>query len=336
MKAVVLVGGEGSRLRPLTDTVPKPLVPFMNRPFLDHVLDLLASHGVEEAILSSPRLEDRFRAFLEARRGKPAVTWLEEATPLGTGGAIANARGLLDGTFLVLNGDVLTDLDLGALVARHRERGAVATLALARVADARPYGLVETDGDGRVLAFREKPAAARAGEINAGTYVLEPEALDAVPAGTPVSIERETFPGLIAGGGPVHSLLWEGYWRDLGTPQAYLQAHLDALEGRLGGRAYPRPLVGEGARIDAAAVVTPLTVVGPGARVGAGARVDRSVLHAGVEVGEGATVEGSILGPGSTVGPGAVVRGALLGEGAPVAPGARLDGELLPPGDGPG
>ncbi|MGH2683611.1 MAG: sugar phosphate nucleotidyltransferase [Actinomycetota bacterium] len=314
MKAVVLVGGEGTRLRPLTETVPKPLIPFMNRPFLHHVLDHLAGHGVEEAVLSSSYLEREFHSFLAERRGRPRITWITESEPLGTSGAVAGARHLLDDTFLVLNGDVLTDLDLSALVAFHRERNAVATIALAAVEDARPYGLVDRMTDGRVRAFHEKPRDPVPGMINAGTYVLEPRSLDGVPDGRAVSIERETFPGLIARGEPVYSFVWEGYWRDLGTRQAYLQAHLDALDGLVGGVVYDRPLLAEGASIHPGAVVGPFTVVGPGASVDSGARVDRSILHRGARVGEGAVVEDSILGPESEVGAGAKVRDSILAD----------------------
>lgn len=336
MKAVVLVGGEGTRLRPLTETLPKPLIPFMNRAFLHHVLDHLAAHGVEEAILSSPYLEEEFRAFLEERTGPPAVAWVTEEVPLGTCGAVASARELLDDTFLVCNGDILTDLDLAALAAFHRERRAVATIALTAVDDARPYGLVETAADGRVLAFREKPERPVAGTVNAGTYVLEPPALDGVPPGVPVSIERETFPALIARGEPVYGFLAEAYWRDLGTPESYLAAHVDALEGRIAGlRGSVTPL-GEGAVVDPEATLGPLVVVGPGARVARGAAVERSVLHAGASVGEAAKVEGSILGPRSEVGEGALVRDAVLGEEARVAPGARLEGERVYPGGATG
>lgn len=332
MRAVVLVGGEGTRLRPLTETIPKPLLPFMNRPFLDHVLDHLASHGVDRVVLSSPYLEEEFRSFLRQRRGGPDITWITEERPLGTSGAVAGARDHLDGTFLVLNGDVLTDLDLGRLVAFHRARRAVATIALTHVDDARPFGLVERDSDGRVVAFREKPVDLIPGEVNAGTYVLEPRVLDRVPAGVPVSIERETYPDLIARGEPVYALVWDGYWRDLGTPAAYLQAHVDALDGRVGGWRYPRPLVAPDARVDPRARVGEHVVVGPEASVGAGARVDRAVLHAGASVEEGATVAGSILGPASSVGAGAQVRDAVLAERARVEGHATVAGGHVGPG----
>jgi NDP-sugar pyrophosphorylase family protein len=334
MKAVVLVGGEGTRLRPLTETIPKPLLPFMNRPFLDHVLDRLAEHGVDEVLCSSPYLESVFHAFLEERRDRaPRVRWIVEDAPLGTAGAIAGARDHLEGAFLAMNGDILADLDLDALVRFHRARGAAATIALHRVDDARPFGLVETDPDGRVLAFREKPSVPVPGTINAGVYVLEPSAMDGVPSGRMVSIERETYPALIEGGAPVFATVAAGYWRDLGTPAAYLGGHLDALEGRIAAyRDVPAPLVDPSAEIDPGADLRKLTVAGPRVRVAGGSRVDRSVLHRDAVVADGALVEDSVLGPRTVVEEGAEVRGAVLAEGARVAAGACVEDEKVPPG----
>jgi NDP-sugar pyrophosphorylase family protein len=334
VKAVVLVGGEGTRLRPLTETIPKPLLPFMNRPFLDHVLDRLAEHGVDEVFCSSPYLASEFRSFLESRRNTaPEIRWITEERPLGTAGAIAGARDHLDGTFLALNGDILADLDLGELIRFHRERRATATIAVHRVEDARPFGLVETDPDGRVRAFREKPSEEVPGEINAGVYVLEPEALDGVPRGEMVSIERETYPRLIAAGAGVFAVAAHGYWRDLGTPRDYLDGHLDALDGRIGAyRGTPRPLAAPTAEIDPDADVRPAVVLGSGVRIGRASRVDRSVLHAGAAVGFGALVEDSILGPGSVVEPQAEVRGAVLAQDARVPKGVCVEDEKVPPG----
>jgi len=335
VKAVVLVGGEGTRLRPLTETIPKPLLPFMNRPFLDHVLDHLAEHGIDEVVCSSPYLEAVFHSFLDTRKGKaPSVRWITEAEPLGTAGAIAGARDFVDGTYLAMNGDILTDMDLGALVELHRARNAVATIALHRVDDARPFGLIESEPDGRVVAFREKPQDPVPGAINAGVYVLEPGSLARVPAGRMVSIERETYPDLIARGQPVYAAVASGYWLDLGTPEAYLQAHVDALDGRIAEyRGAARPYLAPGARVEAGAVVGPHVVMGPGAGVAAGAEVDRSVLHEGATVAGEARVTSSILGPGATVGAGAEVRGSVLAEGAEAADGARLAGERVSPGE---
>lgn len=335
MKAVVLVGGEGTRLRPITETIPKPLVPLMDRASLDHVLDHLARHDVHEVVLSSSYLEETFRAFIEARHGDPAIEWITETEPLGTGGAIVSALDALGGDepFLALNGDILTDLDLTAMVAMHRDRGAVATIALTHVDDARPFGLVPTDVDGRVREFREKPVDLVPGDVNAGTYVLEPSGLSAWEAGRNASIEREIFPALIAEGRPVYGFVSDAYWIDLGTPEKYLQAHFDILEGRVGFEPpYATPFVADGAEIDVRAHLGRWVVVGATATVGPGARIDDSVLHPGAVVEGGATVAGSILGPGSRVGAGAVVQECVLAADASVPGGARLDGARISAG----
>jgi mannose-1-phosphate guanylyltransferase len=341
----VLVGGEGTRLRPLTETIPKPLVPLMDRASLDHVLDHLARHGVHEVVLSSSYLEETFHAFIEGRHGDPAITWITETEPLGTGGAIANALPALDGEepFLALNGDILTDLDLTAMVAMHGDRRAVATIALTHVADARPYGLVPTGPDGRVLEFREKPTEPMPGEINAGTYVLDPGALEGWEPGRAASIEREVFPELIARGRPVYGFASDAYWMDLGTPEKYLQAHFDILEGRVGFEPpYPAPFVADDAVVDLRAHLGRWVVVGGGARVGADAELDDCVVHAGAVVEAGARVASSVLGPRSRVGAGATVRGCVLAEGASVGTGAELAdervsaGHLADPAESPG
>ncbi|MBA3729126.1 MAG: NDP-sugar synthase, partial [Actinobacteria bacterium] len=332
MKAVVLVGGEGTRLRPLTETIPKPLLPLVDRAFLHHVLDHLSRHGVREVILSSPYLEAAFVPFVRERRGDPAVTWITERTPLGTGGAIANAARRLTETFLALNGDILTDLDLTELLARHRESGATATITLSPVEDARAFGLVSLDDSGRVREFREKPAERATGLVNAGTYVLEPDALSGVPLDGPVSIERETFPALIAAGRPVFGHVSRAYWMDLGTPGKYLQATFDVLEGRVGGLDYPAPFLAETAEVSLRAHLGRWVVVGPDARVGDDAEVEDSILLWGSTVEEGARVRGSILGPNVRVGRKAEVTGALLAEGAIVPPGVRADSPRVPPG----
>ncbi len=323
----MLVGGEGTRLRPLTETIPKPLLPLMDRPSLDHVLDHLARHGVHEVILSSSYLEETFHGFIEARHGDPTITWITEEDPLGTGGAIVNAlEHLDDGPFLALNGDILTDLDLGSMVAFHNERGAAATIALTHVEDARPFGLVPTEPDGRVIEFREKPAEKIPGDVNAGTYVLDPAALDGWRRGEMVSIERQVFPALIAGGRPVYGFASEAYWLDLGTPEQYLNAHFDLLEGRVRGEPpYPAPYVADLATVDLRAHLGRWVVVGPGAEVRPEAEIDDSVLLAGAVVEEGARVLGSILGPGARVGAGATVAGSALAEGAVVPPSATLE-----------
>ena len=331
MKAVVLVGGEGTRLRPLTETVPKPLIPVMDRSFLDHVLDHLARHAVDEVVLSSPYLEETFRPFVEARAASgraPAVRWITETAPLGTGGAVVNALDHLpaDEPVLALNGDILTDLDLGAMIAFHRDRGAAVTISLTSVEDARPYGLVPTEGDGRVIEFREKPTEPVPGDVNAGTYVLGPGVLRGFDRGRTLSIEREIFPSLIADGRPVYGFVSSAYWMDLGTPEKYLEGHFDIFEGRVGGLDYPSPWVHDTAVIALRAHLGRWVAVGAAAAVDQDAQVDDSVLHPGARVGAGARVIGSIVGPNAQVGAGATVIDTVLGARATVPPGATVEG----------
>lgn len=333
MKAIVLVGGEGTRLRPLTETIPKPLVPLVDRPFLDHVLDHLARHGVDEVLLSSPYLEGLFAAFLAGREAVSRVTWITESSPLGTGGAVASAAQGLRETFLVLNGDILTDLDLSALVAHHRETGASATLTVSPVEDARPFGLVALDGEGRVREFKEKPEEAVPGLVNAGTYVLEPHSLRGVPGNRAVSIEREVFPGLIASGASVHGFVSDSYWMDVGTPEKYLQATFDALEGRIAGLSYAAPHVDPEADVSLLSHLGRWVVVGARSAIGADAEVEDSVLLAGAVVEERAKVRDSILGPDSRVGADAVVQGAVLAQGAAISPGASTEGARVGAGE---
>lgn len=332
MKAVVLVGGEGTRLRPLTETTPKPLIPVMDRRFLDHVLDHLARHGVEEAILSSPYLEETFLPFVAARRGTaPTIRWITETEPLGTGGAILQAVDHLEtqDPVLALNGDILTDLDLTAMLAFHVERDASVTISLTHVEDARPFGLVPTDPRGRVDEFREKPVDPVPGDVNAGTYLLDPAVLHGFERAQNLSIERQIFPALIADGRPVYGFVSHGYWMDLGTPEKYLQAHFDIFEGRVAGLRYPAPWVHAAAAVSLRAHLGRWVAVGDGAVVADDAQIDDSVLHPGARVGESARVVGSILGPDAQVGSGATVSGCVLGEGARIAAGDLVEGRKV-------
>jgi len=334
VKAVVLVGGEGTRMRPLTETTPKPLLPLMNRPFLHQVLDHLGAHGVHEVVASSPYLEETFGPFLESRHGDPKVTWVTESEPLGTAGAIVNALDHVgDDAFLVLNGDVLTDLDLTAIVAFHRDRGAVATISLTHMDDARPYGLVDYAEDGRVREFREKPKELVPGDINAGTYVLDPRALESWERGRTLSIEYDVYPVLIDRGERVYAFLSDAYWIDMGTPERYLQAHFDALDGKVRGLEAEAPFVAPTAEVDADAKLGRHVVIGDGARVGPAAEIDRSVLHAGATVGEHARLRGSILGPRSSIGPGAEVEDSVFAEAARLDGGVRAKDARVHPND---
>ena len=359
MRAVVLVGGLGTRLRPLTLGTPKQMLPVAEVAMIERVVGHLAGHGISDVVLSMGYRPDAFlAAFPEDRCAGVALSYAVEPTALDTGGAIrfaARQAGMAD-TFLVVNGDVLTDLDIGALVDFHRRRRGAATIALTPVADPSAFGVVPTDGDGRVTAFLEKPPADEAPTnlVNAGFYVLEPGVVDAIPADRRVNVETETFPALVAGGA-LYAQPSDAYWIDTGSPGLYLRANLDLLAGRRGGEP-PAPgarrsaggggwtlghpvldarLTGGSLVGDAAYVARGSTV--SGSVVGAGARVDRasitgSVLLPGAVVHAGAVIDGSILGPGSVVGEGAVVQGlTVLGGGVSVEARSKLDGASVHP-----
>ncbi len=326
MQAIVLVGGQGTRLRPLTESVPKPALTLVDRPFLAYMIEWLAGHGVTEVVLACGFLPDVLREALagEEERAGTRIRYVVEPEPLGTAGAIrfaADALGeQLDDRFLALNGDVLTDLDLSALLRAHAERAASATIALHPVEDSSAFGLVHSGEEGEVLAFLEKTGEAAPGEVNAGMYALEHSVLDLIPPGENVSIERDVFPRLVGEG--LHGLLLDGYWVDIGTPERYLQASWDILEGRVRTRVEPSApgvLVAEGAAVAADATVGPRVVVSAGCRIGAGAELRESVLLEGCEVGEGARVSGSILSPGARVPAGTEVDGVVAAADERVA-----------------
>ncbi|HET8862005.1 MAG TPA: NDP-sugar synthase, partial [Solirubrobacterales bacterium] len=264
MQAIVLVGGEGTRLRPLTNTTPKPALTLVDRPFLAYMIEWLAGHGVTEVVLACGFLPDVLREALagEEERAGARIRYVVEPEPLGTAGAIryaADALGTdLDERFLALNGDVLTDLDLSALLEAHGGQGATASIALHAVEDSAAFGLVERGERGEVLAFLEKTGERRPGEVNAGMYVLERSVLDLIPAGQNVSIERDVFPRLAGEG--LYGLRLDGYWVDIGTPERYLQASWDILEGRVATRVEPSGpglLIDPGAEVDSEATVGP-------------------------------------------------------------------------------
>lgn len=330
MKALILAGGLATRLRPLSERVPKSLLPIGNRPFLEHQLRLLALHGVRDVILLTGYLAADFDAFLpRAAALGAAVTVSTETAPLGTAGAARSVLDDLDETTIVFNGDILTDLDLSAFLAMHRERGSLVSIALTHVPDATTYGLVEHDDVGRISAFLEKDPVrgANGGWINAGTYILEPKALAEIPSETRWSFEYQVFPSLLAAGEPLYGFRSEAYWLDIGTRERVLQAHADLAAGRFPGQIdgrivdameLPDGTVIEGRCILAHAAVEPGAHLGPdtciaaGASVGAGARVERSVVYAGARVGARAIVRDSIIGPGAVVVDDAIVEGQII------------------------
>ena len=352
-QAIILVGGDGTRLRPVTSRVPKPVAPVVERPFVAYILDDLARHGVERAIFSTGYLA----AAIEAQIGDGAgyglrVDYAVETEPLGTAGAVANCADQLDdGSFYVFNGDMLSDVDLTALAALHAGKGGMGTIFLTPVDDPRRYGLVELREDGSVASFLEKPGEWEGTAlINAGVYVLEHEVLEMIPRGRLFSIERGVFPRL-AQAGSLYGYVDSGYWRDIGTPESYLQAHFDILErtvdtavaDMLGeqyvyvapsadiaarARVVPPSYVGENARVDAGARVGPLAVLGAGAVVAEGATILESVIQASVVIGAHAQVERSIVVRGSSIGAGTQLHSAVIGEGCNVGAGNRLVGGI--------
>jgi mannose-1-phosphate guanylyltransferase len=373
MQALILAGGEGTRLRPLTLTRPKAALRLVDRPFIRYIVDWVARHGVEEMVIACGFGSDAVREALAGYGVEDVrVSYVEEHEALGTAGPLRLAadEGLLGERFLVLNGDVLADLDLDALMRAHEERGAVATVALHQVEDPTAYGLVRRSGGpatpgarpqaaaGEVLGFLEKPDPGEidTDEINAGAYVIEAEVLEWIPRGRAVSIEREVFPRLVGRGLYGHRL--DGYWMDIGTPERYLQASWDILEGqvrteagaRLGGvgllveegaevdpgaSVQPPALVESGVVVGRDATIGPRAVIGRGSEVGTGATVSSSVVLADCRIGSEAQVHDAILGPGVEIGEGARIGpGAVVGEGARIEPGAELaDGARLAPGE---
>ncbi len=316
MQAVVLVGGEGTRLRPLTLTQPKPALALVDRPFIRHMIEWLGRHGIDEVVMACGfRAEDLRSALGDEVPGGPAIRYVQEDEPLGTAGPIRLAadEGLLGDRFMVLNGDVLTDLDLTALLGAHRARGASATIGLHPVSDSSSYGLVRSGPQGEVLEFLEKTGEAVPGEVNAGMYALQRSVLDLIPPERSVSIERDVFPRLAGSG--LHGLALDGYWMDIGTPERYLQASWDILEGRVKTRVEPTApgvLLAADAEVAADAEIGPRAVIGPGCRVESGAQVRESVLLDRSAVGLGARVLGSILSTGAEVEIGATLKGAVV------------------------
>jgi mannose-1-phosphate guanylyltransferase len=341
VQALVLAGGEGTRLRPLTLTTPKPVLPLAGRPFLSFMLDWLHGHGVDEAILSLGFLSDAVHAVLGDIQSGMRLRYVHEDEPLGTAGPIRLAadEGILADRFLVLNGDVLTDMDLTAEIEQHERTGAAGTLALIEVDDVSSYGVVSTDDEGKVLEFREKaPGPAPTNRINAGAYVIEKSVVDLIPAGRAVSFEREVFPQMVGRG--LYGWAADGYWIDIGTPERYLEATWDLLAGRVESTLPERDETGsllyEGS-VTSGAHIGPQAVVGPHCNVGADTAIEQSVLYDRVVIRSDSVVRQSIIGSGARIGAGVRMQDAVIGDGAVVAdhavlePGARVDPGAVAP-----
>jgi mannose-1-phosphate guanylyltransferase len=335
-EAILLVGGKGTRLRPVTVNTPKPMVRAAGVPFLTHQLARAAAAGVEHVVLATSYLAEVFEPYFgDGSALGLHLEYVTEREPLGTGGAIRNAATRLrsgpDEPVLVFNGDILTGLDIRALVRTHADCGADVSLHLTRVADPRAYGLVPTDATGRVTAFLEKPQTPEeivTDQINAGCYVFRRSVIDGIPAGRPVSVERETFPDLLAVGAHLQGMVDSTYWLDLGTPEAFVRGSADLVLGRAPSPAVPGRcgdrLVLPSAVVAAGAKLTGGTVVGEGALVAEGARISGSTILPGAVVQPGAVITDSLVGARAHIGERTVLSGAVIGDGAFVGPDNEL------------
>jgi mannose-1-phosphate guanylyltransferase len=359
VQALILAGGEGTRLRPLTSTVPKPVVQLVDRPFISYMIEWLRGHGVDDVILACGFMADAVRAVLgDGSSLGVSLRYVEEPTPLGTGGALKYAEDLLADRFFMLNGDVLTDIDLTAQLRQHDSTGARATLALIAVDDPSAYGLVRRTEDLAVTEFVEKPSPDEIDThlVNAGAYILERDVLDDMaPAGTRISIEREVFPALVGRG--LYGYEARGYWLDIGTPERYLQATFEILEGdvrtEIGrrvaeaggvlrdgdasgvlGTVHAPALIGSGCRLAADAIIGARTVLGRGVTVGAGTHIENAVVLDGAAVGAGTRISSSIVGANAVIGDHCRVEGrVVLGEDVSVGSGnTLLEGMRVFPG----
>ncbi|WP_448315107.1 sugar phosphate nucleotidyltransferase [Streptomyces sp. CO7] len=335
-EAILLVGGKGTRLRPVTVNTPKPMVRAAGVPFLTHQLARAAAAGVEHVVLATSYLAEVFEPYFgDGSALGLHLEYVTEREPLGTGGAIRNAATRLrsgpDEPVLVFNGDILTGLDIRALVRTHAAGGADVSLHLTKVADPRAYGLVPTDATGRVTAFLEKPQTPEeivTDQINAGCYVFRRSVIDTIPAGRPVSVERETFPDLLATGAHLQGMVDSTYWLDLGTPEAFVRGSADLVLGRAPSPAVPGRcgdrLVLPSAVVAADAKLTGGTVVGEGAQVAGGARISGSTILPGAVVSPGAVITDSLVGARAHIGERTVLTGAVIGDGAFVGPDNEL------------
>ena len=324
MKAILLAGGKGTRLRPLTIHTPKPIVPIFNRPFLSYQIDLVTQiPEIDEVILSlnyQPRRIEE--VFSDGKDAGVRISYVVEPAPLGTGGAIKYAAGTTTESVVVFNGDVLTQIDLAAVIALHRERRAKATIVLTPVDNPAAYGLVETDAADNIRRFLEKPKPDQitTNRINAGIYILEPDSFDRIPDGVPYSIERGYFPSLVERGETFVAYMYDGYWIDIGTPDKYTQVHRDIMDGRYAAAPFSDASAGHtwiapGSRIEDGAIIDGPCFIDDGVVVKAGARIGPySVIGRQTQIDEQAVVTGSIIWPNCRIGGDAVVTDAIVGR----------------------
>ena len=328
----MLVGGKGTRLRPLTNSAPKPMLPVAGRPVTEHQIGRARDAGVGRIVLGTSYKAEVFSSYFgDGSRFGVDLRYVVEDVPLGTGGAIRNVASVLesgpDDPVIIFNGDVLTGLDIAAMVDRWRAAGADVAIYLTRADDPRAFGLVPTDSNGQVQAFLEKPQTPEeivTDQINAGCYIFKRSLIDEIPADHYVSVERETFPGLLAAGAKVIGVVDDGYWLDLGTPLAFVQGSTDLVRGIAPSPAVPGPrgesLILSEATVHPSARVDGGTCIGSHARVRANSRVSGSVVFEGALIGEDVIIEGSVIGRDAVVGSGSVLRGVVVGDRAEIGP----------------
>lgn len=354
MKAIILVGGQGTRLRPLTVNTPKAMVPVLNKPFLEHVINHLSQHNVKDIILTQGHLSQPIESYFgDGSRFGVRLTYVIEESPLGTAGAVKNSQSHLTESFLVLNGDIFTNLDISAMIDFHRQQKAMATIALTPVEDPTRYGLVETDEDGRILRFMEKPRPedVTTNMINAGTYVLEPQVLDKMPPQQEYSFERQVFPKLLQENETVFSFASNSYWTDIGHPEHYLKLNLDLLSEQGSSYGFPKGtevIIGKDSQVDAAASITGPVLIGQNCFVGTGvqikgptvigdncrleenALVTESVIWQNTFIGAGSQVIKSVVADNCRLDSHAIAQKAVLGDrvsissGGACSPGAKI------------
>lgn len=334
MQALILAGGKGTRLRPLTVYTPKPIVPVMNRPFLLYQIEILAKAGIEDITLSLGYQPNKIEDLLgDGSEYGVSLSYVTEPSPMGTGGAYRFAAGSLNETTVVLNGDILTNVDISAVIDFHREKRSVATLSLMPVEDPSAYGLVETDADGRIRRFLEKPspddvAKLKVNTINAGIYVLEPSVLDLIPANEAKSFEYDVFPAILKNEQPFFGyVIRDNYWRDLGNPKSYLEAHHDFFSGKISGFEIDRSAESD---IATAASVDKVSVIGQGCVIKPGAKIVRSALGPGVHVEEKAVIEDSVIWQYARISSNSEVKNAIIGRNSFVGRNVTVtDGAVL-------
>ena len=351
MKAVILVGGEGTRLRPLTYSMPKTMVPILNRPFLEHMLKYMKSHSIDDVVLALCYLPDHIRDYFgDGSDHGVKLTYAVESSPLGTAGAVKNVAQHLDETFFVFNGDVFTDMNLTAMLETHRKKSAKATIALTPVDDPTMYGVVETDTNSRIKRFIEKPKreAVTSNMINAGTYILEPDLLDHIPANQSYTFEHGLFPLLLEHRDPFYSFNSHGYWIDIGTPSKYIQVNNDLLTGEIathfpgslysktvwveeGCRIHPKAniegpaVIGRNCVIETQAHIKGPAVIGPDCYISAGSLVEKSIVWHNVSIGKGAKLRQCIVADAVSIGESCeIADGCIIGNKVYIEQNTRL------------